>query len=126
MRLPAGARPGVYDLGLVATATGGYRSADHVGIAIGGRLPSGVPRRAIDNALDWGDYENTSEVGYCKRMSRTRVDCDVEDIDNAECESNVAVRLHAGGQLECVHYPCGPWRRKVAWQDSERLPLLGL
>ena len=59
-------------------------------------------------------------------MSRTRVDCDIEDIDNFECESNVAVRLHAGGQLEAVYYPCGPWRRKVTWQGSESLPLLGL
>jgi hypothetical protein len=126
MRLPAGARPGVYELELVASATGGYRSADHVGVVIGGRLPNGLARRAVDATLDWGDYENTSEVGSCKRMNRARVDCDIEDIDNFECESNVAVRLHAGGQLEFVRYPCGPRRRRVAWQDSERLPLLGL
>lgn len=127
VRLPAGARlGGVYDLELIATATGGYRSADEVGVVVGGRLPNGVPRRAIGNTLDWGNYENTTEVGYCKRMSRTRVDCDIEDIGNFECESNVAVRLHAGGQLEAVYYPCGPWRRKVTWQGSESLPLLGL
>jgi hypothetical protein len=125
VRIPARISPDVYHLRLLATTANGHRSADEAGVVIGRRLPNGVPRIAINDKLNRGDYENTSEVGWCDRMTRTRVDCAIVDIAGFECESKEAVRLHAGGQLEAVGYPCGRWRRKVPWHNSSRLPLFG-
>jgi hypothetical protein len=125
VRIPAGIRPGVYYLQLTATTADGYRSADEVGVVMGRRLPNGIPRIAINTTLDRGDYENISEVGWCHRMSLTRVDCASVDGDTFDCEGKRAVRLHAGGQLEGVGYACGRWREKVPWQNSTRLPLFG-
>jgi hypothetical protein len=125
LRIPGGVRPGVYYLRLVASARGGYASADEVGMVMGRRLPDGLARIAIDDELDRGDYENTSGVSFCERMSPMRVDCEVGDIDTVECEGIRAVRLQAGGQLEEVGYPCGRWRRAVPWRRSTRMPLFG-
>ena len=125
LRIPAGIRPDAYYLRLMATTANGYRSADEVGVVMGRRLPNGIAGTAINVTLNRGDYENTSEVGVCQRLGRTRVDCEIWDIDTLECERIRAVRLHAGGQLEAVTYSCGRWRRKVPWRNSGRLPLLG-
>jgi hypothetical protein len=123
LRIPAGTPPDAYYLQLVANAANGYRAADEVGVVMGQRLPNRFVRIAINATLNRGDFENTSAVGYCRRMSRTRVDCATVD-DNFDCERTWAVRLHADGQLESVTYDCGPWRRLVPWRNSRPLPLL--
>lgn len=122
--IPAGIRPDLYYLRLTAATTQGHRSADEVAVVVGSRLPNGIAGTAINDVLDRGDYENIHEVLVCERVSRTRVDCEVDD-DTLECKSNWAVRLRAGGQLRYATYPCGPFRRKVSWRNSERLPLFG-
>ena len=125
LRIPAGTRPGPHELRLTATAPGGYRSADEAGVIFGRTLARRIAAAAIDVDLNLNDFENLSEIGGCHRVSPTRVDCDVVD-DVFDCESNVAVRLHAGGQVESVGYPCGPWRRRVPWHRSTRLPFPGI
>jgi hypothetical protein len=123
LRIPAGIRPRAYYLQLTAITADGYRSADEVGVVMGRRLPNRVARIAINTTFDRVDYENLSEVLWCHRMSLTRVDCATGEADIFDCEYKRAVRLHAGGQLEAVGYPCGRWRRKVPWHNSSRLPL---
>ncbi len=124
IRLPVPTAAGLYYLRLTAKTADGYRSADEVGVVLGRTLSRRITQLAIDAALDRFDYENIEAAFGCHRMSPTRIDCRIEDIDSFACQTKVAVRLRKDGQLASVRYPCGRWRHRVPWRRAESLPLL--